>query len=57
MPASGGRKPCATSYRSCMGSSGRNFMILVSGPIVSERANESYAAAACRCISICPDSS
>ena len=41
MPASGGRKSCATSYRSCIGSSGRNFMILVSGPMVSDRANES----------------
>ncbi len=41
MPASGGRKLCETSYRSCIGSSGRNRMILVSGPMVSDRANES----------------
>ena len=57
MLASGGRKSWDTSYRSCIGNSGRNRMILVSGPMVSDRANESYCAAACRRMSIWPDSS
>ena len=57
-PASAGRKSWETSYRRCIGSSGRNFITMVSGPMVSDRANASYGLiAACRCISICPDSS
>jgi hypothetical protein len=57
-PVAGVRKSCSTAYRSCMGSSGRNFMTMVSGPMVSERANTSYpSTACCRCISRSPDAS
>ena len=57
-PACGERKSWSTAYRSCIGSSGRNRITLVSGPMVSERANTSYPSTeACRCISISPDSS
>ena len=41
-----------------MGWSGWNFMTIVSGPMVSDRANTSKSATdACRCISISPESS
>ena len=40
-PTAGLRNSCATSYRSCMGSSGRNFITIVSGPIDSDRAKTS----------------
>ena len=40
-PTSGVRKSCDTAYRSCIGSSGRKRMTMVSGPIVSARAKTS----------------
>ena len=57
-PTSSERKPWSTAYRLCMGSSGRKFMTMVSGPMVSARAKTSYGSTAfCRCISISPESS
>src|SRR5437660_1330236 len=54
-PVSALRKSCCTAYRSCIGSSGRNFITIVSGPIDSDRANTSYPSTdCCRCISRSP---
>ena len=38
LPADSPRKPCETAYRLCIGSSGWNFITIVSGPIDSARA-------------------
>src|SRR5256886_12741022 len=58
LPVSAERKLCSTAYRSCIGSSGRNFMTSVSGPIDSERVNTSYpSTACCRCINRPPEAS
>jgi hypothetical protein len=40
-PDLGERKSCATAYRLCIGSSGWNFITMVSGPMVSARAKTS----------------